>query len=381
MLGQIKAPQRLKTILEGESLFNDAGSLIIFRMAVAAAAGATIEGWSVAPRLLLVGAGSVLAGYLFAHVYWRISLWISHPPTAILMQFMSCFLLWIVADEVGLSAVLTVVVMAVTISQRPDRMGARLRIPSFAVWETAVFVLNAFAFMLIGLQVETILRELAPAERVRLLWAGGVVTLAAMLIRILWVMSYNSAVRMKHAVAGAPKRRGRPTFRTGLVVSWAGIRGILSLAAVLSLPDGFPYRNEVVFLAFAVVLGTLVVQGLTLGPLIHALRLKDDGVLDEEVRAARAAVARAALHALGDDDGAAVRAVRHEFEAVLEAAADSSRAQRPDTPHADLRRRALGAAREALEGLRRSDEIGDEAYHLVQEELDWSELSSLAEPG
>jgi CPA1 family monovalent cation:H+ antiporter len=272
--------------------------------------------------------------------------------------------------------VITTVVHAITISHLPDRIGSRLRIPTYAVWETAVFVLNVVAFLLIGLQVDAILGGLAPSERLRLIQAGLWVLGAAVAARVAWVLSYNTAVRLKNHVFGVNLPEGvmRPNFRGGVIISWAGMRGIVTLAAALALPAHFPFRNEVLFMAFSVVLGTLVLQGLTLGPLIRALGLRDDGGFERETQATRAAALKAALTSLADcGDQEAATSVRREFEAALKT--DGPKVLGA-APHAEIRRRAVGAARAAITELRRAGRIGDEAFHLVEEELDWAEMSS-----
>jgi CPA1 family monovalent cation:H+ antiporter len=168
----------------------------------------------------------------------------------------------------------------------------------------------------------------------------------------------------------------RPTVGSGVIISWAGMRGIVSLAAALALPAAFPYRNLIVLTAFAVVLGTLAIQGLTVKPLLRALDLHDDDPVGRELRAARELALRAALASFPDDESPAAEAVRQEFTAHLTyapAGSDGDVAARsaPD----DIHRGALQAARQAVIGMRASDEIGDDAFHQIEEELDWLEIA------
>src|SRR6185295_14368905 len=177
----------------------------------------------------------------------------------------------------------------------PARTPARIRIPSYAVWETVVFMLNVLAFVFIGLQIRPILDSLDPAVRGRYFAVACAVLVTVILVRIAWHMSFNAVVRWRDRRLGfhPPRPMLRPSVGSGLVISWAGMRGIVSLAAALALPVGFPFRDLIVFTAFSVVLGTLVLQGLTLGPLLRALDLRDDDPVGHEVVAARERALRA----------------------------------------------------------------------------------------
>ena len=168
----------------------------------------------------------------------------------------------------------------------------------------------------------------------------------------------------------------RPTIGSGLIISWAGMRGIVSLAAAMALPSAFPYRNLIVLTAFAVVLGTLVIQGLTLKPLLRALDLHDDDPVSRELSAARERALRAALASLAHERSPVAELVRQELRARLAyqpSDADGGDATRAE--HSDLLRGALRAARQAVLAMRANGEIGDDAFHRMEEELDWLEMS------
>jgi monovalent cation/hydrogen antiporter len=165
----------------------------------------------------------------------------------------------------------------------------------------------------------------------------------------------------------------RPTVGSGLVISWSGMRGIVSLAAALALPASFPFRDLIVLTAFAVVLGTLVIQGLTLGPLLRALDLHDDDPVGREVRTARERALAAGLATLADDSSPVADLVREEFTAHLSHTEDIR--DEPQVVHSSLHRNALKAAREAVLAMRDSHEIGDDAFHQIEEDLDWLEMA------
>ena len=195
-------------------------------------------------------------------------------------------------------------------------MPARIRIPTYAVWETVVFALNILAFIFIGLQIRPILESLEPAERGRYFAVAGAVLVTVIVVRLAWHMSFNAVVRWRDRRFGfhPPRPMLRPTVGSGLVISWAGMRGIVSLAAALALPAAFPYRDLIVLTAFAVVLGTLVIQGLTLKPLLRALDLHDDDPVGREAGGgARARAASRAGELCATTDSPVADAVRQEF--------------------------------------------------------------------
>jgi CPA1 family monovalent cation:H+ antiporter len=255
-------------------------------------------------------------------------------------------------------------------------------VPTYAVWETVVFVLNVLAFMLIGMQLRPIWSGLDDWLRVEYCMIAGLVLLAVILARIAWVMLYGATLRTLAARGLLRPRQSLvvPTLQGGIVVSWCGMRGIVTLAAAFALPEAFPYRDLILLTAFAVVLGSLVIQGLTLRPLVSAMGLKDDDPVAHEAAQARAAAYRAALAEIDGDPSEEAEILRLEYRAVMmraETSPGSGIASR-ELPADPLRRRAIGAARQAVLNLRSSEEIGDDAFHQVEEELDRAELSAQA---
>jgi Na+/H+ antiporter len=379
VLRQVRPPHRLLTVLEGESLLNDASALLIYRLAVGAVAANGFSFASVAPTFFLAVAGSLVVGPALG---WLI-LWlmdrVQHVPTAIILQFVSTFGVWMLADSVGLSPVLTMVCYAITVARTaPERIPARARIPSYAVWDTVVFALNILAFIFIGLQIRPILESLDAADRVRYFAVAGAVLLTVIVVRLAWHMSFNAVVRWRHRQFGfhPPRPMLRPSIGTGLIISWAGMRGIVTLAAAMALPPAFPYRDLIVLTAFSVVLGTLAIHGLTLKPLLRALDLHDDDPVGRERSAARERALRAGLASFAHDRSPVAELVRQEFTAHLaheRAEAHAGEARR--SAHSEIHRGALQAARQAVLAMRANDEIGDDAFHQIEEELDWLEMA------
>jgi CPA1 family monovalent cation:H+ antiporter len=377
VLRQLRPPHRILTILEGESLLNDASALLIYRVAVGAVAASSLSITDIAPTFLLAVVGSVVVGPALGWITLQMMDRVQHVPTAIILQFVSTFGVWIFAESIGLSGVLTMVCYAIAVAQTaPERIPARIRIPTYAVWETVVFALNILAFIFIGLQIRPILESLGAAERARYLTVAGAIVVTVIVVRLAWQMSFNAVVRLRHRLFGfhPPRPMLQPTVASGLVLSWSGMRGIVSLAAALALPATFPYRNLIVLAAFSVVLGTLVIQGLTLKPLLGALGLHDDDPVGREVRAARARALHAGLASFADEDSPAADAVRQEFTAHL----TSESAASGHSEHGDFHRRALRAARQEVLTMRTNMEIGDDAFHRIEEELDWLEMTGRA---
>jgi monovalent cation/hydrogen antiporter len=380
VLRQLKPPHRILTILHGESLLNDATALLIFRLAVGAVAAQGFSISAVAPAFLFAVAGSVVAGPALAWLFLWVSDRVQDVPTAIILQFVSTFGVWILAEQIGLSGVLTMVCYAMTVARTsPERTPARIRIPSYAVWQTVVFTLNVLAFAFIGLQIRPILASLEPAVRGQYFAVAGAVLVTVIAVRLAWHMSFNALIRWRDRRFGfhPPRPMLRPSFGSGLVISWAGMRGVVTLAAALALPAAFPFRDLIVLTAFIVVLGTLTLQGLTLGPLLHVLDLKDDDPVGREASAARQRALQAGLAELEGDRSPLADAVRQAFSAHLGSVGASPReVEARRSAHSDLQGRTLQAARQAVLAMRASDEIGDDAFHQVEEELDWIEMSA-----
>jgi CPA1 family monovalent cation:H+ antiporter len=373
----VPAPYRVRTILEGESLFNDASALMAYRIAVAAAVGGLPQGAVIVGAVAWAVIGSVGFALVAAWIQSRLMRQLTDAPASIVLQFIGAFGVWIVAERLGLSAIITIVVFALAAARFTVRSPAEIRAPAYAVWETAVFALNAMAFMLVGLQIGPIWQRLEPGQHGDYaLFAAGILGVCVG-VRFAWVMGFNSFLRLKNHLFGARLPRGSapPTFRNGLVMAWAGMRGVVSLAAAYALPLGFPYRDLILLTVFAVVMGTLVVQGLTLGPLINLLGLGDDGVLAREVRKARTAVADAALAAVAGRTDAPARRLRAEYKerrASVDEAGDGD--GRMPLPIDALASEVLQAKRDRLLSMRLDGEISDAAYYQIEEELDRHEM-------
>ncbi|MBS0455247.1 MAG: cation:proton antiporter [Proteobacteria bacterium] len=383
VMRQVKLPHKLLKILEGESLLNDASALLIYRLAIMAVVAGHLGWGSFAPVLLLTLAGSLAAGVACAFAMRPLMRSLQDVPTALIVQFSLTFGVWIAAEAIGLSGILTLVAYAMTVARSGGRqMSARMRVPIFAAWEIVVFVLNAFAFVLIGLQLRPIWQRLeASGGQAHAVITAVVVLVATIAARFAWVLCYRAIKRWRLAREGSGA--ARPSMGSGIVLSWAGMRGIVTLAAAFATPETlpggapFPHRDLILLCAFVVVLGTLVLQGLTMAPLIRAFGLTDDDPVGREIRLARTHAYGALIDAIRDEDGLAAKLLRKQYSAVVDLnASHDPAAPLDEVPGGPLRRRAIEAARQRAYELRQSEVIGDEAYRVLVQELDWAELSA-----
>jgi CPA1 family monovalent cation:H+ antiporter len=254
------------------------------------------------------------------------------------------------------------------------------------VWDVAVFVLNVLAFVMIGLQLRGIVMRTPESGWHMYLVCAVAVCVTVVVVRILWVVFYSTIVRLiiRHFDRGRQSLT-MPTYGGSLIVGWCGMRGIVTLAAALALPDGsaataFPYRDLIILCAFCVVLTTLVLQGMTLRPLLVWVGLKDDGSVDRETKLARVETARAVLRVLeGQPSRPAVDAIRRVYEARVrmgEAQANEKSGNDTEDTLGTLQGRVIAAQRAALADLRSRWIIGDDAFHAAEEEIDLLELTT-----
>ncbi|WP_028967928.1 cation:proton antiporter [Sphingomonas phyllosphaerae] len=374
VMQSVAPPHRIRSILEGESLLNDASSLLIYKLALAAVAVGAFRPADALPAFALVTVGSVVVGWLLARLVILLTSRIEHPAIATILQFVMTFGVWILAERLELSGVVTIVVFGLTAGRRTSASShTSVRVLSFATWETVTLVLNVLAFTMIGLQLRPIMERLDGAERATYPLYALAILAVVIVVRLAWVLFYGAAHRLSRD-PGDALRSWTGTLKSGVLVGWSGMRGIVTLAAALAVPEGFPYRDFILLVAFMVVLGTLVIQGLTLKPLLRALRFPVDTVVSGETAAARTAAMDAAMQTLEGDHSPAAERLRHEYGEALgiARAGDDPRTSSDNA----LRQRMIPASRRAIDELRAEGTIGDEAYRSVEEELDWLELSS-----
>lgn len=370
ILSSVRMPRGSVAVLKGESLLNDASALLLFSAALALQARGGIDG-ALALKLGLAAPAGVLLGILLARLMRFLTPYVTGTLGGNISEFVSAFGAWVIAERLGVSPVLCLVAFAMTLARSAGlRTPPRMRIHSFAVWTSAVFLLNVLAFLLMGLQARTIV---AGMPRERLLEAATfavAVVVCLIVVRMAWVLIYMRLARRFPSLRG--EGYPKPTLRQGVLVGWCGMRGLVTLAAAFALPAAFPQRDLVVLTAFAVVLATLVLQGLTLAPLVRLLGLDGEDGLERELARARGDLAGVALTMLESQDGEAAAHWRYRFAAVSASASTGAGALEA--------RRALGLMalrrqRLRLEELRDQGRVGADAFLILQEELDFEEVS------
>jgi monovalent cation/hydrogen antiporter len=374
VLSSVKLPRRSVALLKGESLLNDAGALLLFSAALAMGQRDHLDG-STGLVLALAAPGGLILGIVLARIYGIFAKFVRGTLGGNLLEFVLAFAVWIIAERLHLSAVLCLVAFAMTIARGAGiEQPPRARVHSFAVWDSVVFLLNVLAFLLMGMQARTIIGGMT-AER---LWEAaqfaGLVVLAVIVVRLAWVLAYNRLAKAFPAIRGEFKPA---PLANGVLVGWCGMRGLITLATAFALPQTFPQRDIIVLTAFAVVLATLVLQGLTLAPLARLLKLDGDDSLGRELASARRDLAGTALATLNGEQGREADLMRLSYQIARDGAEDGesggAREQR------DLGRRAIRRQREELETMRADHRVGADAYLILQEELDFRELALVTE--
>jgi monovalent cation/hydrogen antiporter len=374
-------PRRLITVLEGESLVNDATALVAYRLAVAAVASGTFVAWQAGLRFVVGAAGGVAVGLVVGWVVAEVRRRLEDPVVEIVVSVVTGYAAYLPAEQLGVSGVLAAVTTGLYVGWRaPQLASASTRLLGFSFWEVLVYLANAVLFILVGLQLHPILRQLAGTSVATLVGQAVLVSVVVIAVRLGWVFSVPYLIRL---LDRRPSQIGRRLgARERLVLGWSGMRGAVSLAAALALPLDFPMRDLILFLTFAVILATLVLQGLTLPTLIRRLRLHDDGAEAKEELRARLAATHAALERLDElavedwtrDD--TVDRLHRLFEfrrRRLKARAgiwEDDGAEDQSLAYQRLVRELLQAQRQAIVRLRNQGEISNDVMHRIERELD-----------
>src|SRR5215207_660142 len=384
---ELGLPRRVLTILGGESLVNDATALTGYRVAVAAAVGGGISLLEGAGMFLLAAGGGVAVGLLMAWLVHWLRLRITEPVLENTLSLATPFAVYFAAEAIEASGVLAVVVAGLYLGHREAATNFAARLQARAVWRMVSFLLESVVFALIGLQLPPVLDALEEQEPLTYVGYAVAVTAVVIVIRILWVFPFTYLPRwLSRRVR---ERDPSPPWQLPAVVSWAGLRGVVSLAAAFALAPDFPARDLVLFLTFAVVLGTLVLQGFTLPWVIRKLGVRADETYRDNLaeasaqhRAANAALKRLEELAVGD------RPPPEEVVERLKALAEHRRngawerlgggsgpdnRETPSRAYSRLRREMLAAERQAFLELRDVGHLDDEVMRQITHELDLEE--------
>ena len=385
---RLRVPRMIVTILDGESLVNDATALVAYRFAIAAMMSGTFSFSEAVGRFVLVALGGtgigLAVGWLAAHVQRRLD----DPPVQMTISLLTPFAAYIPAERLHVSGVLAVVAAGLFLGWRgPQILTARTRLNLYVFWEMAVFLLNGLIFVLIGLQLPRILHTSSSHSLKQLVWQGALISLVAVVVRIAWVFTSTNGLHLINIALH--KSEPYPAWRNAAIVAWTGMRGVVSLAAALAVPltlsDGnpFPGRDYILFVTFCVILATLVLQGLSLPTLIHRLGVMDDGLAKLEERTARLKANEAAVAYLAEVDSQfprdLVERLRAEYNdriRQLEVCADEG-GDRSDglmmPSYQRLQQDALDVERRTIIRLRDEFVINDEVLRRIQADLDHAE--------
>jgi monovalent cation/hydrogen antiporter len=379
-------PRRLVSLIEGESLVNDGTALVAYRFAVAAVVTGSFSLASASGRFVLNVAGGIAVGLAVGYLIRQARRRLNNPPVEITISLLSGYFAYLPAQAAGVSGVLAAVTVGIYMGwHTPELTTAQTRLQGIAVWEILFFLLNALLFVLVGLQLPSILDGLSGHSTRSLLEFGAIVCAVVVGARFFWVFTASSLSRL------VGRREPRLSWKATTVLGWAGMRGAVSLAAALALPlttdpgAPFPNRDLIVFLTFAVILGTLVVEGLTLPAVVRVLGLEDDGRAEKEEAKARIHAAEAALGRLDEllveewvreDTADRLRGLfnfrRERFRSRFDPDGDSTVEDR-SANYQRLLRELLDAERRAVLDLRRRGVIDDDVMRRVVRDLDLEE--------
>jgi Na+/H+ antiporter len=380
-------PRRIVTLIEGESLVNDATALVAYRVAIGAVVSGTFSARDLGQGFVVAVAGGLAVGLVVGYLVRMARKRMDNPPAEVTLALLTGYLAYLPAELLGASAVLAAVTAGVYLGwHTPELTTPESRLTNDSVWRILQFILNALLFVLVGLQLPAIVDSLGDRSWATLLGDAAIVSGAVIVTRIIWM--YPATYGPRFLFRSVRERDPYPPWQAPTLMAWSGMRGAVSLAAALAIPlvtdagDRFPGRDLIVFLTFAVILVTLVGQGLTMPVVIRLLGLEDDGVLDREEAKARIHAADAALARLDelrnedwvrDDTAERLKGAygfrKRRFQARFDDEDDGALEER-SLSYQRLLRELLTAERESVFELRRNGKISDETMRRVERDLD-----------
>jgi len=391
----LAVPRRIITVLEGESLVNDATGLIAYRYAVAAVATGAFSLWTAGLQFILVALGGIALGLTLAWIIkWIHRITPGNPTTDTTLTFITPFVVYLVAESIHVSGVLSVVTCGLYLGWHSSHIfSQQTRLQAYSSWSTAIFILNGVVFILIGLQLPGILERIDDHSFLTLLKYGGIISLAVIVGRIIWVFPAAYLPRLSRKI-----REREPEVTPALVtiVAWSGMRGVVSLAAALAIPltieaaKPFPNRELIIFLTFSVIFATLVVQGFTLRPLIRLLGIRADDSAHRKELEARVAIASSVIEHIEGNYSLSLTAdelnvIKTKYEIRIQRIRHPE--NKPDgndkvASHLqDIQQQLLLRERELVMNLRISGAISEETLRRFEYELDLEESRLILERG
>src|SRR6266516_4711235 len=384
----LRVPRKIIVILEGESLINDASSFSSFRFAVAAVMTGTFSLEQASLQFLLVAAGGIGVGLAVGWLVTQLQKRLDDPPVQTMFSLLTPYVAYFSGERLHVSGILAVVIAGIYIGWRAPRiLSGRMRLQAFPVWEMVTFILNGILFMLIGLQLPQVMDALAPGPATRVAWLAIVFVAMIVLVRFVWVFG---ATYLPRLLLPTFRRKNPAPWKQTALIAWTGMRGADSLAGALAIPlvfangQPFPGRDLILLLTFCVIFATLVLQGLTLTPLVHWLKIKDDRITEREERLARLKANEAALARL-EEIASSKRAPPKTVERLRSEYEDRIRQLRIEEPDGasmsrlfsrdfeELASEVLQAERDMVIQLRNEEAINDQALRRIQRDIDLAE--------
>ncbi len=391
VLARLRIPQRIVTILEGESLVNDASGLVLYRVAMVAAITGQFNLVQASLSFVLLFVGGIAVGAACGYG----SIWLFRRLHDSNLEIAATFIIawasFLAAETVGVSGVLAATTCGLLMGwYQHETFSAQTRMQARAAWSVAVFALEALLFILVGLSLRGILTRFDEHTAATLLPLALLISFGVIAARLVWIFPATYLPRL--LVPAIRRADPYPSLTAPLVIGWAGMRGAVSLAAALALPGDFPYRDPILLITFIVILVTLLIQGGTLGLVIRGLKLtlqadRDAAPMYARVRATIAAAASRVIeeHMTDPLDGAIAADMVREFRdraGWLVRVHDNAGAVRAEqAARFTLRREALDASRTELLRMYRSREIGDDALSVLEQELDLEEVKLRSQIG
>jgi Na+/H+ antiporter len=384
----LRVPRKIIVILEGESLVNDATSFISFRFAVAAVLTGSFSLGQASLRFLLVAAGGICVGLAVGWLATQVQKRLDDPPVQTMFSLLTPYVAYFSGERLHVSGILAVVIAGLYYGWRAPRiLSGRMRLQALPVWEMVTFILNGVLFILIGLQLPQVIQALPSISAMHVAKLVILILSALALVRFVWMFG---ATYLPRLLSRKFRHKNPVRWQHTALIAWTGMRGADSLAGALAIPfvlangEPFPGRDLILLLTFCVIFGTLVLQGLTLRPLVRWLKIVDDHVTQKEERLARLKANEAALARLEEIESSnrvkpeTVARLRAEYE-------DRIRQLRSQAPHEEsviglfspdfeeVARAALQTERDTLIALRNEGTVNDQALRRIQRDIDLAE--------
>jgi Na+/H+ antiporter len=388
IIKKLGVPRRLMTVIEGESLVNDATALVAYRIALAASATGLFSAGDAAFRFVVVAVGGAVVGLLVAIAGLFIIQRLGNSTAETTLVLITCYAMYLLAERLGFSGVISTVAGGIHFGRKFAALtAAQTHLQARSFWKTFLFIINAFVFTLIGLQMPAVMRSLQDYSWQQLMMYGTTVAFVVIAARFIWM--FPAAYLPRKIFPSLARHEPAPRLGSITAISWVGMRGIVSLAAAMSipltLPSGveFPFRQLLIFLTYVVILATLLIPATTLPWLMRRLGIKDDGESRRDERVARRALIRSALKELDSLKSLSsfspqllentIDRFTRQMDTLQDEESRVRSSQSEEVAATYLKQRVLKTQRRELERLRDQATIHDAVFFQLSRELDLEE--------